>query len=97
MRQSAPWRNIIMLDETSARLLRGTIIALKICEKCSFTLCKLSFLANFCLILVPLMTPCKGLWIFSSQAVDPLRIKRALYNSPAVSVAGNAHDAGSGL
>ena len=49
------------LTETFARLLRGTIIALKICEKCSFTPCKLRFFANFCLILVPLMTPCKGL------------------------------------
>ncbi|SNX60221.1 PEP-CTERM protein-sorting domain-containing protein [Nitrosomonas ureae] len=37
------------------------IIALKIREKCSFTSCKLCFFANFCLIFVPIMTPCKGL------------------------------------
>jgi hypothetical protein len=47
--------------ETFARLLRGTIMALKICEKCAFTPCKLRFFANFCLIFVPLMTPCKDL------------------------------------
>ena len=51
----------LVLLETFVRLLRGTIIALKISEKCSFTPCKLRFFANFCLILAPLMTPCKGL------------------------------------
>ena len=52
---------MIHRTETFARLLRGTIIALKICEKCSLTPCKLRFFANSCLILAPLMTPCKGL------------------------------------
>jgi hypothetical protein len=54
-----------LLKETFARLLRGTIIALKIRKKCSFTSCKLRFFANFCLILAPLMTPCKGLISFN--------------------------------
>jgi hypothetical protein len=45
---------MFILSEAFARLLRGTIIALKFCEKCSFTPRKLRFFAKFCLILVPL-------------------------------------------